>query len=1073
MAKQPSYADALKILGKNDSEVLDMAEKLADGGLGALGVPDLFGIRSMVVGKGRRALEGMRGKLKGESRLSRTEKILAAERLLIVVSFFEAAGEAWEQVGMPFPMKDLEITGEERIALVEGIMRPTGRVVPYLTDRWSEENPEGLSPPDFHAMETEELFDDLVGSFVTMVAGLAVTEAHGITDVRDPLLDALGSRLEHVVVLRHQEHRRALAADIPEFAMWTREQEDTRTRHRWDTGLAEVGRRLDAIASDRPVARRRTELSALHRSVLRRPVLPSDDTVRDLVLPSLEEAYIPPRGRITLIRSHAVPSSESWWQETTGITQDLEGFIAAHLVHPQATAFPTVVLGHPGAGKSKFTEVLAARLPAADFLPIRVELRSVPPNAPIHAQIEQGLTHTLNAPVSWRELADCADGALPVIILDGFDELLQATGVDRSDYLERVHEFQQQQEAMERPVVVIVTSRTVVADRARFPHRTTVIKLEPFDEARIDRFLRVWNTANGRGGTGAETLTTEAVLRYRDLAEQPLLLAMLLVYDARDHALRRTGDRLTHGELYERLLTMFAAREVRKHRSSLDQHDFDRAVEDELRRLEVTALAMFTRRRQYVTAEELDRDLDVLMPGAVPRPSDTAPHGRIAPSHQVLGRFFFVHEARARVAEGTARTYEFLHATFGEYLVARAVVAALDRLRAFRSLALRQHGWARSANDGELYALLSFACLPGREKVVDFLTEGLEKRFREDTGLRTEYSKLLLDLFQASAFPAADRSHGAYEPARSPITTRQGNYTANLVVLLVLVREDAVDLHELFPDVDRPLPEWRDMAGLWRSLHSSEWFAFLNTVRVRYLDAWDPDRRRTVISRDRGEPVNVGECVGFELYTDLDVRPDVLDPYEVTSPFRSTASRMLRSTAMRVNGTNARTVLGLLPYLHRISEELGSWFTDDDGRKAWLEVHEVLRLRLETPGHDPDARLVGYRRLLSTRRLGRLELVALRQAAEDARWPSDTGGMEPLRRTVRDYLSAVRSVSPRPTLSREAIRPILESFPTGFLPNGMVDRILDLADAAHRTGDGEKGRRRVPIVISPPGSGEH
>jgi len=56
-----------------------------------------------------------------------------------------------------------------------------------------------------------------------------------------------------------------------------------------------------------------------------------------------------------------------------------------------------------------------------------------------------------------------------VVLLDGFDELLQATGVSQSDYLLKLARFQQREADQGRPVIVLVTSRTAVADRVRYP----------------------------------------------------------------------------------------------------------------------------------------------------------------------------------------------------------------------------------------------------------------------------------------------------------------------------------------------------------------------------------------------------------------------------------------------------------------------------------------------------------------------------------------------------------------------------------------------------------------------------
>jgi hypothetical protein len=963
MAKQVTYADALRILGKNDSEVLDLAEKLADGGLGLVGVPDLFGARGALVSKGRQALEGIRGKLKGESRLSRTEKIEAAYKILVIVSFFEAVDECLTEIRAPFTLADLDMAQQEQLALLS-----LPRNAPPLRARF---------PNSFN-------YYFMTVDFVRFLTGLAVAEEHGITTRHHSVLKNLSEILPDRSDQRLYEHYRRLAAEIPEFGMWVHLDEHERTRQVVGTGLSDLRQLLEGVRSNRPLQGRRHELAAAYRSVLRRPVLRSDDTPRGLVLPPLEEAYVPPRGRVAQANHDSSPSREEWWSPTP-VVEDLQAVIAAELIHPTSTGWPMVILGHPGAGKSKFTEMLAAQLPPDDFLPIRVELRSVPPNAPVHVQIEEGLEAALHTRVSWRELAESADGALTVIILDGFDELLQATGVDRSDYLERVQEFQHQQEAMGQPVAVIVTSRTVVADRMRFPGGTTVIRLEPFNAAQIEHLLGVWNRTNAAtfSSAGLKPLSTEDLLRYRELAEQPLLLLMLLIYDADGNALRRASETLSHGELYERLLTSFAKREVDKHRPGLGGQALHRAIEDELRRLEIAAMAMFARGRQSVHADDLDRDLAVLMPEAAQDPVDTGLHGQIAPAHQVLGRFFFVHESRAQGTDSATSVFEFLHATFGEYLVARAVTSVLEELVEDRARSLRRRGGPQHLDDGELHALSSFAAFAGREKVVDFLDERIRRRLENDPDLTEEYTALLIELFQEAPFPAPNRSYTAYEPQRLPMSAREGRYTANLVTLLVLVAQRPLDLRELLPEAHDHWHAWRTTVAQWQSLPSSQWFGIVDTLRIRHHGYWDAPEPFTTIEREDHSSVNVGECLGFELRVDVDDEPSVDNPYEITVPFASVTSMLLRSMALRANGTASRMSLILLPYLRHVSRDLGTWYPDTETDSSWIAAHEVLRLRLEPATWDPQKRLDGYRRLLTGGSFSGIEFVVLRQAAED------------------------------------------------------------------------------------------
>jgi hypothetical protein len=50
-------------------------------------------------------------------------------------------------------------------------------------------------------------------------------------------------------------------------------------------------------------------------------------------------------------------------------------------------------------------------------------------------------------------------------------------------------------------------------------------------------------------------------------------------------------------------------------------------------------------------------------------------------SETVIGRFFFVHEARTIRDNQRLRTYEFLHATFAEYLIGRQLRSPTRQIR--------------------------------------------------------------------------------------------------------------------------------------------------------------------------------------------------------------------------------------------------------------------------------------------------------------------------------------------------------------------------------------------------------
>jgi len=266
--------------------------------------------------------------------------------------------------------------------------------------------------------------------------------------------------------------------------------------------------------------------------------------------------------------------------------------------------------------------VLAASLPASEFVAVQVPLRDVAADGDVQTQIEQGLRISTGESLSWRDFVLSAGDALPVVLLDGFDELLQATNISQSNYLDRIAQFQQREADLNYPVVVVVTSRVSVVDRARPADGMLSLLLEPFDDEQIEQWLGPWRRLNGAG------LTIDVLRPHAELARQPLLLLLLAIYDRTESPLETYRDAIGQAQLYERLLAGFARREVLKHHADQSDVDVARLVEQELARLSVAAFAMFNRGQQWVTAESLDADLATLPVGE-------------ASAHVVIGSFLF------------------------------------------------------------------------------------------------------------------------------------------------------------------------------------------------------------------------------------------------------------------------------------------------------------------------------------------------------------------------------------------------------------------------------------------------
>jgi len=737
----------------------------------------------------------------------------------------------------------------------------------------------------------------------------------------DPVLLAA---TEAALFTRHQdflthyfELSAALAAVCPEFALVAGLSAPE--------GSAGVGTGLSGLEKLLAEFSGRLEPSPASQRLLNTPVARLD--VRGPRVPTLADGYVNPRFRLpgsdpARVADHDV-ASEKWWNEQP-LHEGIDRFLAAYLLSLPALVAPLLVLGDPGAGKSLFTKLLEARLLAGDFRPLRVELRRTPAEADIQVQLEHALRQMTGRSVNWPDWSESEPDTIPVVLLDGFDELLQAGAQQLSTtqqwgYLRAVAEFQCREAQLNRPLIVVVTSRTVVADRAELPPESQVLRLEPFHEPEIRHWLTIWNTTNSTHleRHALRPLTFERLGRQLQLAAQPLLLLMLALFDIEGNALQRLG--VHHHEdtqLYEQLLREFVRRQVEKD-GSLPASDQSAAVDRELRRLSVVALGIFQRGVQSVTGEEADRDLAALI--GTETPESCTDRGLL------FGRFFFVHEARAVVAEQRLRSYEFMHATFGEHLAARLVD------RALRRLALTRPSGGELPDDSELYAALSFAPLTDRTQIVVNL-RGMLSHWKSPTAAAAVPQQLAA-LFRAAPWDTSHRTSLNHAPVQLTRAYRDAVYTANLLLIAVLA---ANEVHaSTFLPGDGITDLWRRQAMMWQSqLSANSWDLYSSTLSIERfwhsatLGSGDP-REELRISTDRVPFVHheLSWALGFQ-----DSKMSGPGANWLTEGSADELSNTVRRV-MFVGDQDAELLLHVAyPLLRQMPSSLRAYHIDDEGQ---------------------------------------------------------------------------------------------------------------------------------------------
>jgi hypothetical protein len=195
----------------------------------------------------------------------------------------------------------------------------------------------------------------------------------------------------------------------------------------------------------------------------------------------------------------------------------------------------------------------------------------------------------------------------------------------------------------------------------------------------------------------------------------------------------------------------------------------------------------------------------------------------------VLSRFFFVHEGQASRDDTQLRTYEFLHATFGEYLIGRLIARELADLADVADLNANRSR-PTFIDDAFLHALLSFAPLTMRETAVSFLCELLQVLPEQRRKLLCD---LLVSLFQTVFDPRLSSTYASYVPIRLTVPASHAIYSGNLVLLALLTGKE-ISAKDLFPEAIDISYAWRNVALLWRSQFPIEaWNGVLQTISVK------------------------------------------------------------------------------------------------------------------------------------------------------------------------------------------------------------------------------------------------
>lgn len=559
--------------------------------------------------------------------------------------------------------------------------------------------------------------------------------------------------------------------------------------------------------------------------------------------------------------------------------ENIGNYLLKTLVDPNYATKPIILLGNPGAGKSMLSKMFAGLLcETTDFIPFLIKLRSVASSsASISEHINKGLQNSIEntSDVNWLEWAKEFRNRIPVIIMDGFDELMQTSNRELNGYVDAIREFQEKAISSGICVRIILTSRVTVMQDVSIPEYTKIIKLDSFDVKRRDLWIRKWNDAQVKPKYKFAIPKNDKI---ELLAKEPLLMFMLAVYDFENGELQHMANdkSFNQSKLYDSLLNRFIKRQLDKSATFKDAGKTAKDNEEELFRLRLGMIALM-----MFMNDTTSRDTQKLMEEM----TAFGIHKSSMQSENILGGFFFIHENKSTTESDVEKfNYEFLHKTFGEFLAADFI------LRVAKKQTDRAFGTDEIISQKETFNFCyGYNWLHKHNNIQNFLFEHAKQILKPETN----ELKFVLNLIKTDLKDLFDKGHKDFPVTKirllenKDVIEHLGIYSQNLVFLWLAISSDEHPIKFEIFDADECIGEavnepkyesqdrdeinknkllWKRLSKLWTLVGNysataklTEWISISengNTIEL--------SKTKSEVIHNFSDSANVG-CNDFEL----------------------------------------------------------------------------------------------------------------------------------------------------------------------------------------------------------------
>lgn len=695
--------------------------------------------------------------------------------------------------------------------------------------------PDPIVNLDIYSKRLKDFYVLLNQEFMVFFEKLSFWEMNKEAE-RDSLL-AVVRKLPDKAVENYQKQYYELAVNFNDFFVWTNIQEHEKIQQSIDVGFSAIAEQIETYyerIKDLKAIETLNKYERKYQTYIKKPIIDTSemdyDSSGEVVFPNKDIIFVPQKFKALIYRSNMQLEQDVWkgYEERENIGK----FISDILRHSKVGELPLLILGLPGAGKSLLCNMLAAKILFHEYHVIIIKLRDTIADETISQQINQQMKRDFSNSCTWDDIAESGINKPVLLIFDGYDELLQASGRTYSDYIKKIAEFQKDQKSIYNIFVkCIVTSRTTLIDKALIMDNTPVIRLSDFDAERIDVWSKIWNENNNIffQKNQLDYFEIDKNSKVYELAKQPLLLMMLALYDSNGNALKKQRN-MNSTQLYYSLIREFISREKRKSEKfrSKQESEQQRIIDEEIRKISIAAIGMYNRKALYIRSIEFQSDIEFIEEKHENESKDT----ELKESDMRIGSFLFIHKSKSTgIVEKEQikdAAYEFLHNTFGEFLTAYFIVSEIYKILNLIRLFLAQDmkcPW--NLSDHRAWCIcLAYAPLFSRPVVVEMIHEW-SSSYLESKGMTNEEIEKSMDFLINMEIPKIINGDNLF--ALKEVVEKKGNpfeqeemlkhlavYSLNIVILRTIV---CTSEHSFKFENERI---WNKLVCLWKFAFSND-----------------------------------------------------------------------------------------------------------------------------------------------------------------------------------------------------------------------------------------------------------